>query len=73
MILQSLVKYYEILSNDEESDIPRLGYSKANVSYAVNLSPEGKLLNIIPMKIAVQRGKKTKEVQIGRASCRERV
>ena len=62
MILQSLVKYYEILSNDEESDIPRLGYSKANVSYAVNLSPEGKLLNIIPMKIAVQRGKKTKEV-----------
>lgn len=62
MILQSLVKYYEILSNDEESDIPRLGYSKANVSYAVNLSSEGKLLNIIPMRIAVQRGKKTKEV-----------
>lgn len=62
MILQSLVKYYEILSNDEENNIPRLNYSKANVSYAINLSPEGKLLNIIPMKIAVQRGKKTKEV-----------
>ncbi len=62
MILQSLVKYYEILANDEDSNIPKLGYSKANVSYAVNLSLEGELLNIIPLKIGAQRGKKIVEV-----------
>lgn len=62
MILQSLVKYYELLANDEESDIPKLGYCKANISYAANLSLEGELLNIIPMKIGAQRGKKIVEV-----------
>ena len=62
MILQSLINYYEILANDEESNIPKLGYSKANVSYAVNLSLNGELLNIIPMKIGVQRGKKIVEI-----------
>lgn len=62
MILQSLVKYYEIMANDEESNISKMGYSKANVSYAINLSLEGELINIIPLKISVQRGKKTVEV-----------
>lgn len=62
MILQSLVKYYEILANDEESNISKLGYCKANVSYAVNLSSDGELLNIIPLKIGVKRGKKIVEV-----------
>jgi len=62
MILQSLVKYYEILANDEDSNIPKLGYSKANISYAVNLSLDGELLNVIPLKIGAQRGKKIIEV-----------
>ena len=62
MILQSLVKYYEILADDENSNIPKLGYGKANVSYAVNLSLEGELLNIIPLKISAQRGKKMVEI-----------
>ena len=62
MILQSLVNYYEILANDEDSNIPKLGYCRANVSYAVNVSLDGELLNIIPMKIGVQRGKKIVEV-----------
>lgn len=62
MILQSLVDFYEILANDKDSDIPRLGYCNANVSYAVNLSLSGELLNIIPMKISIQRGKKVIEV-----------
>ncbi|TWH56936.1 CRISPR-associated Csd1 family protein [Desulfitobacterium sp. LBE] len=62
MILQSLVKYYEILANDEDSNIPKLGYGKVNVSYAVNLSLEGELLNIIPLKIGAQRGKKMVEI-----------
>ena len=62
MILQSLVNYYEILANDEDSNISKLCYSKANVSYAVNLSLDGELLNIIPMKIGVQRGKNIVEI-----------
>lgn len=62
MILQSLVKYYEILANAEDSHIPKLGYGKVNVSYAVNLSLEGELLNIIPLKISAQRGKKMVEI-----------
>jgi CRISPR-associated protein Csd1 len=62
MILQSLVKYYEILANDEQSNIPKLGYSNANVSYAVNLSLDGEVLNIIPLKIGVKKGKKIVEV-----------
>lgn len=62
MILQSLVQYYEILANDEESDISRPGYSKANVSYALNLSLQGELLEVIPLKIKAQRGKKIVEI-----------
>lgn len=62
MILQSLVNYYEILADDEENNIPKVGYCRGNVSYAVNLSLEGELLNIIPLKIEAQRGKKIVEV-----------
>lgn len=62
MILQSLVNYYEVLSNDEESDIPKLGYCKTKVSYAVNLSLQGEVLNIIPLKIGIAKGKKIVEV-----------
>ena len=62
MILESLVNYYEILSNDEDANIPKLGYCKANVSYAINISLKGELLNIIPLKIGVQRGNRIVEV-----------
>ncbi len=62
MILQSLVKYYDLMINDGESTIPMLGYCNRQISYAVNLSVEGELLNIIPMKIKVQRGKKVVEI-----------
>lgn len=58
MILQSLVKYYEILAEDENSDIPRLGYCITGVSYALNISKDGELLGIIPLKIPSEDGKK---------------
>ncbi|MFT9057654.1 MAG: type I-C CRISPR-associated protein Cas8c/Csd1, partial [Ethanoligenens sp.] len=60
MILQSLVDYYEILAKSGEISKP--GYGKVNVSFALNLSPQGNLLNVIPLKNPVQRGKKTVEV-----------
>ncbi|OPX44509.1 CRISPR-associated protein [Ruminiclostridium hungatei] len=58
MILQSLVKYYEILAEDENSDIPRLGYSRTGVSYALNISKDGELLGVIPLKVPGENGKK---------------
>ncbi|WP_195985317.1 type I-C CRISPR-associated protein Cas8c/Csd1 [Clostridium sp. D33t1_170424_F3] len=62
MILQSLVRYYEILAEDDECDIASPGYSMAKVSFAVNLSAQGELLGLIPLKKTVLRGKKTVEI-----------
>lgn len=46
------------MAEDENSDIPRLGYSRTGVSYALNISKEGELLGIIPLKIPGENGKK---------------
>ncbi|MCF8020287.1 MAG: type I-C CRISPR-associated protein Cas8c/Csd1 [Vallitaleaceae bacterium] len=58
MLLQALTNYYELLSEDSDVDIPLRGYSKAGISYAANISLEGELLNIIPLKILDSKGKK---------------
>ncbi|HZJ78563.1 MAG TPA: type I-C CRISPR-associated protein Cas8c/Csd1 [Clostridia bacterium] len=60
MILQSLVDYYEILA--AAGEISKPGYCKAKVSYALNISQDGELLGVIPLKIEVPRGKKMVEV-----------
>lgn len=59
MILQALYNYYQILREDPEVEIAEPGYSAANVSFALNLSSEGELLDIIPLSIPVHQGKKT--------------
>lgn len=61
MILQSLYNYYQILLSDppEDVEIAEPGYSNAPVSYALNLSEQGELLDIIPLSVPVQQGKKT--------------
>lgn len=61
MILQSLYNYYQILLNDPEVEIAEPGYSNAPVSHALNLSAQGELLDIIPLYVPVQQGKKTVE------------
>ncbi len=61
MILQSLYNYYRILLDDPDVDIAEPGYSNELVSHALNLSPQGELLDIIPLYIPVQQGKKTVE------------
>ena len=58
MIIQSLVKYYELLSEDETIDIPKVGYSNAKVSYALNLSKNGELLELISVKVKHVKGNK---------------
>jgi CRISPR-associated protein Csd1 len=62
MILQALKRYYEILLEDESIGIAPFGYSTVGVSFALNLSPDGELLDVLPMFTQEQRGKKMVEV-----------
>ncbi len=61
MILQALTRYYDILSNDPDSDIAPPGYNAVGVSFALNISAKGELLDVLPMFEQVQRGKKVEE------------
>lgn len=62
MILQALHRYYEVLVNDPDTEIAPLGYSTIGVSFALNISAEGELLDILPQFSQEQRGKKMVEV-----------
>ena len=61
MILQALNRYYDILSTDPQINIAPPGYCTANVSFAINLSSEGELLDIFPLFVPVERGNKLEE------------
>jgi len=61
MILQALTRYYEILASDPESGIAPPGYSSTGVSFALQLSPEGDLLEVLPLFELVPSGKKMVE------------
>lgn len=61
MILQSLYNYYQILREDPDVEIAEPGYSNAPVSYALNLSEQGDLHDIVPLFVPVQVGKKTED------------
>ena len=57
MILQALVHHYENLA--EAGKVDREGWCQAKVSYALNLSRDGRVLGIITLKQEEARGKKT--------------
>lgn len=61
MILQALYNYYQILLKDDSLDIAPPGYSAANVSFALNLSSAGELLDIFPFTTKFFDGKKERE------------
>lgn len=50
MIIQSLCRHYDILERDENANIPRFGYSSAKVSFALVISPDGVLSNIVDLR-----------------------
>jgi len=50
MIVPSLVRYYDILVGDDTVKISKPGYSQANVSFALVISKEGELTNIIDLR-----------------------
>lgn len=63
MILKELVNYYEQLQRlDEKDEIPKRGYSTANVAFSLNISLDGRLLDILPETHEEKRGKKTVKV-----------
>jgi len=61
MILQSLARYYDILVSDPETHIAPRNSSVANVSFAVVLSDEGKLINLLSLFGEVPQGRKMVE------------
>ncbi|HIT67306.1 MAG TPA: type I-C CRISPR-associated protein Cas8c/Csd1 [Candidatus Merdisoma merdipullorum] len=66
MILQSLVRYYETLAERGEVESP--GWCKAKVSFALELSEDGTVIGVVPLKEKDERGKKTvwipKEIRV---------
>jgi len=50
VIIQSLVRYYDILAADNTVKISKPGYSQANVSFALVISKDGELTNIIDLR-----------------------
>jgi CRISPR-associated protein Csd1 len=54
-------------------EIAEPGYSAANVSFALNLSSEGELLDIVPLPSKIFDGKKTREVDYQRMIVPEQV
>lgn len=57
MILQSLVSYYECLA--EQGLAERPGWGQAKVSFGLEISLEGEILGVVPLKQETQKGKKT--------------
>lgn len=49
---------------DDSSDIPRFGYSKAKVSYALVISLDGRLTGILPLKQQDLKGKRLVAVEM---------
>lgn len=60
MILQALVDYYEALA--AQGRVAKPGWGIAKISYALNLDKQGRLLNVISLKLTKQKGKKAVEV-----------
>ncbi|OPY11366.1 MAG: CRISPR-associated protein (Cas_Csd1) [Syntrophus sp. PtaB.Bin001] len=50
MILQSLNDYYHRLAADPTLNIPRLGFSRQKISFALVISMEGKLLQVVDIR-----------------------
>jgi CRISPR-associated protein Csd1 len=50
VIVQSLVRYYDILAADKPSKIPKNGYTNAKISFTLVISKEGELTNILDLR-----------------------
>ena len=62
MILEKLVQLYDSLSEDETADIAPLGYSTAKVDFAIVVSTQGAVMNLIDLR--QEAGKKLAPVPL---------
>ncbi|NLG83631.1 MAG: hypothetical protein GX493_03265, partial [Firmicutes bacterium] len=60
MIINSLYNYYRII----ESDLPTWGFKEEDVSFALNLSPDGDVLDVIPLYTQEGRRRIPKKIQV---------
>ncbi len=56
MILQALVDYYEEMAS--QGKISRPGWSKVKVSWALEISENGELLDVLPLRYPIKDGKR---------------
>src|SRR5690554_13928 len=49
MIINALNRYYDLLVNNDKKNIPRYGYSVERVGFALNITLNGELLNLVPL------------------------
>ncbi|MZP30796.1 type I-C CRISPR-associated protein Cas8c/Csd1 [Heliobacterium undosum] len=64
MILQALYDFYERMTADPGSGMPKTGYSKAKVFFALNLSASGDLLDLFPLYDVVKNKKVARELDV---------
>lgn len=62
MIVQELYDYYKALSERPGSNMPKPGFASAKVAFVFNLSPDGELLDVIPL--GGRRGKRIATVDM---------
>lgn len=63
MIIQALVRYYDILAADKNVKIAKPGYSPTNVSFALVISKDGKLTGIVDLRIDGKK-KQPKQMEV---------
>jgi len=73
MILQALYRYYEILTEDPDTEIALPGYSTTNVQFALDISYSGVLKSIFPFSTKIMRGTVERELPGKRMIVPERV
>ena len=62
MILQALNGYYDRLKEDTESDIPLHGFSRQKINFALLLNRDGKLLQILDLRVTKDKKLLAKQI-----------
>lgn len=62
MIIQALYEHYRTLSRRSDADVPPPGFASVPVAWAFNLSPDGDLLDVVPL--GTSKGKRVVPVDM---------
>lgn len=64
MIINALCQYYETLLKDPDSGVSRPGYSKAKVGFCLILSRDGRLLDILDLRVERRNKLVSREIEV---------